>query len=209
MLSTQITKSRIQPRAILDTMSILRTTSAGFFIGDIMKKCIKCDETKELSKFPLRLDSTDSYRNQCKKCRSNYLKEYVSKNRTSIQAYRKEYRRKSIEVIHAYNEKYFKTEHYKDLKKQASRRYCMKYPIRSLAVNTLNNAVRDKRLKKPDKCSECGRKCRIHGHHEDYYKPLDVIWLCQVCHIKRHKEVNYDIRINESSRPDQCQNQEA
>ena len=38
MLSTQITKSNIQPGAILGTRPILRTTPAGFFIGDNMNQ---------------------------------------------------------------------------------------------------------------------------------------------------------------------------
>jgi len=38
MLSTQTKKSRIQPGALLGTRPILRTTPAGFFIGDNMKR---------------------------------------------------------------------------------------------------------------------------------------------------------------------------
>lgn len=43
-------------------------------------------------------------------------------------------------------------------------------------------------LVKPDKCSECGTEGRIDGHHEDYSKPLEVMWLCGECHRKRHKQ---------------------
>ena len=41
-----------------------------------MKKCIKCSKMKSLSDFPVRKDSPDGYRNQCKDCRSKYLKSY-------------------------------------------------------------------------------------------------------------------------------------
>ena len=35
-------------------------------------------------------------------------------------------------------------------------------------------------------CSVCGSVKRIHAHHDDYSKPLDVIWLCPVHHRERH-----------------------
>lgn len=34
-------------------------------------------------------------------------------------------------------------------------------------------------------CKDCGLK-DTEMHHEDYDKPLDVIWLCRICHLKRH-----------------------
>jgi len=55
------------------------------------------------------------------------------------------------------------------------------------ARNMVKTAVINGTLKKPASCSECGAEnVRIDGHHEDYDKPLDVVWLCAACHGKRH-----------------------
>lgn len=62
------------------------------------------------------------------------------------------------------------------------------HPKRHAAHSAVNNAVRDGRLSKPSECEWCGdAHKRIHGHHEDYDKPLDVIWLCPPCHKKAHQ----------------------
>lgn len=43
-------------------------------------------------------------------------------------------------------------------------------------------------LIKPDACQECHAVGVIHGHHCDYNKPLEVMWLCPTCHGKWHRE---------------------
>lgn len=35
-------------------------------------------------------------------------------------------------------------------------------------------------------CVDCGSPVTV-AHHEDYSKPLDVIWLCQKHHLQRHR----------------------
>lgn len=42
---------------------------------------------------------------------------------------------------------------------------------------------RGKIAKQP--CSECGNP-EAQAHHENYDKPLDVIWLCKDCHVHLH-----------------------
>jgi hypothetical protein len=37
-------------------------------------------------------------------------------------------------------------------------------------------------------CEVCG-DAKSHGHHEDYAKPLDVVWLCQKHHMERHRKI--------------------
>lgn len=36
------------------------------------------------------------------------------------------------------------------------------------------------------KCERCGEKQKLHRHHRDYNKPLEVVILCQPCHEKEH-----------------------
>lgn len=36
-------------------------------------------------------------------------------------------------------------------------------------------------------CSGCGHRI-AEKHHEDYSKPLDVVWLCRECHLQLHKQ---------------------
>jgi hypothetical protein len=64
-------------------------------------------------------------------------------------------------------------------------------PYAYRARYAVTNAVRDGRLKKPDSCERCGTYGRIHGHHEDYAKPLEVVWLCAACHKARHRELGW------------------
>jgi hypothetical protein len=51
---------------------------------------------------------------------------------------------------------------------------------------------RQKDLIRPTKCCEdCGKHLKkLVGHHPDYNKPLDVIWLCYPCHSYRHNKRN-------------------
>ncbi len=52
------------------------------------------------------------------------------------------------------------------------------------AYRVYREAIKDGSLVRPAACSRCGAKPSqsIHGHHRDYSRPLDVVWLCSKCH---------------------------
>ena len=44
-------------------------------------------------------------------------------------------------------------------------------------------------MQKPAACQDCGKASDdLDGHHEDYSKPADVVWVCPACHGKRHRK---------------------
>ncbi len=58
---------------------------------------------------------------------------------------------------------------------------------RALVNRQLREAVYAGRINKPAECSSCGTGGRLDGHHRDYDKPFDVVWLCRQCHANAHR----------------------
>lgn len=40
---------------------------------------------------------------------------------------------------------------------------------------------------KPTTCEKCLKSASLEGHHPDYSRPLEVMWLCRKCHRAEHK----------------------
>ncbi len=62
-----------------------------------------------------------------------------------------------------------------------------KFPEKSAARELVNRSVRLGVLTRPESCQKCGIKTKTQGHHEDYSKPLEVMWLCTRCHGAQHR----------------------
>lgn len=144
-----------------------------------MKLCNKCEVKKSPSEFYPR-------DNACKECR----KERVRANRAANIEYYREYdRNRSMRPDRVEARiKYQETEAGKKAVERAKRKWTEKNPVKRAATYIVNNAIRDGRLRKPAHCSKCKKAGRIEGHHPDYAKPLEVIWLCSGCHTEWHKE---------------------
>lgn len=55
---------------------------------------------------------------------------------------------------------------------------------KDIARSYLNVYVRRGKVKRLP-CEICGQKAE--AHHEDYSKPLEVVWLCRKHHLQHHK----------------------
>ena len=155
---------------------------------DIIKICFKCKKAKPLYEFYKHPYMGDGHLNKCKECTKKDVHQHRIDNYEKVTAYDRA--RGMLPHRVRARKKYLKTENGKKAGDKAKRKYTKKYPLKKAASVMLNNAVRDGRIFKPKICSSCGKTGRIYGHHDDYYKPLDVKWFCAKCHKDYHKKVN-------------------
>ena len=69
---------------------------------------------------------------------------------------------------------------------EQTRRYIKKHYVKVTAHRRLSEAIQQGKVERHSKCSVCGGCDNIMAHHEDYDKPLEVIWLCWICHNNVH-----------------------
>jgi len=148
------------------------------------KQCFKCEEIKSIDEFYKHKQMGDGYLNKCKECTKKDVKN-VRKNRFD---YYKNYDKQRNSLPHRVKARrdYAQTERGKEVTRKSHEKYYKKCPEKHIARIILNNAVRDGKIMKPLTC-KCGNTGRIEAHHEDYNKPLDVVWLCVPCHRSLHK----------------------
>jgi len=80
-------------------------------------------------------------------------------------------------------------EYYKSKRGRASAGYYRsRNRIKRNASALLRRTMIRDGISRPTHCDECRRECRPEGHHDDYSKPLDVRWLCRLCHKKWHAQ---------------------
>lgn len=135
-----------------------------------MKECKQCKTVKPLTDF-YKYNET-SYFGKCKECAKLNVKKNYRKN---IEHY------KQYEVTRNKNPKR------KENQKKYAQKRVIENPIQRVANIIVGNAIRDKKLIRPNNCSKCGVECVPDGHHNDYAYPLSVTWLCRQCHNDWHK----------------------
>lgn len=146
-----------------------------------MAKCQKCE-----CYLP---DGKTNRKRTCKSCQYEkkkiWRKTYFEKNREQI--------RKQVHLNYLKNkEKVLKKT--KNWRKENKEKYLeslykseSNHPLKKPARKIFNYHIEKGTIKKPEECSKCLKKCKPEGHHIDYAKPLEVIWLCRQCHAYEHR----------------------
>lgn len=160
--------------------------------GKTTKRCPTCTKPKILDDFYKNRSRPDGVSSQCKLCCLAYQKRhsqtdgFKAKKRKWDTTYLATPRGKRVHA-QARNA-YSKTEKGREVNRTAALIYSEDNPEKRKAQQILNNAIRDGKIERPERCAKCDEKKFVEAHHEDYSKPLDVDWWCKKCHTAYHIE---------------------
>lgn len=136
------------------------------------KECFKCKTVKPLSEFYAHSEMADGHLNKCKVCTKNDVNKHRNLN---------------LEKVRAYDRERAKNPNRIKLNVEINRAWRAEDKRRHFAHSKVSYAIKTGNLIRLP-CVRCGNEKSL-AHHEDYDKPLDVVWLCQPCHSQRHKEI--------------------
>ena len=135
------------------------------------KSCIRCGVEKPLTDFYKHSAMADGHLGKCSQC----CREQAIENRRNNQA-----------RYNGYDMHRNKLPHRIEARAKVLARLKEERPEVYAAHYAVSNAIRDGKLEKKD-CEVCGYPA--HAHHEDYSKPLEVVWLCHKHHMERHRKL--------------------
>ena len=131
--------------------------------------CNRCQQEKELDQFPKNRIKKLGHGYTCKSCEAKF-------NRI-----RDRIRDKTPERI-AKSKAWLQSERGKELYKERIIRNKERYKANRMIRKLINIGIISKAS-----CVVCG-DLNSKGHHPDYSKPLEVIWLCQKHHSEIHRK---------------------
>lgn len=157
------------------------------------KKCFKCGKAKPLDEFYKHPRMKDGHLGKCKEC----TKKDVAEDRINNPEKLKARDRKRNRLPHRIKKRkeYAQSPKGRKVCNKIKKNWTEKNPLKRLASLMVNRAIKAGRLKRQS-CEKCGSAVRVHGHHDDYYKPLEVRWLCSKCHAKLHREIENSRKLD-------------
>ncbi len=131
----------------------------------VVKRCSQCGQEKNTEEFARNRSRLDGLSDWCNICNAIQQKTWRKAHPEKCREYARRYREVHPEIgrVWAAHDK-------------------LVHPDRWRARRRLAYAIEIREMVQPDKCERCGTSGKMHGHHADYLRPLEVEWLCSVCH---------------------------
>jgi len=114
----------------------------------------------------------------------SYHQEYQRQHKEQCQEYGRKWRKQNPDYHSQYGRRYYQVNN--EAVKSAVMEWVVDNPEKVVAQNAFKSQIRNGNIVRPETCSTCGETGVISGHHKDYTKPLEVIWLCHSCHKRTH-----------------------
>ncbi len=158
---------------------------------DFNKTCFKCKQVFSLDEFYTHPRMADGHLNKCKTCTKADTAARVAKKSQDPIWIEQEIERCRLKMRKARaNRKYVFTP---EQNRDKDRKYRAKYPEKHQAKLLVRRAIQNGSLTRCN-CQICDNP-DSEAHHEDYSKPLEVIWLCPKHHAERHVEKRRQDRL--------------
>lgn len=151
-----------------------------------MKTCKGCGALKSLEGFYRHSKMADGHLNYCKECKRSEMRSRHIANPGKRRAYDRR-RFQEDPRVRERHKRYQKTEAGKLAMRKSKLKWQEANSEKRAAHIILGNAVARGEIVKPSACEKCGERGNIHGHHDDYTRPLDVVWVCPKCHANIHE----------------------
>lgn len=145
----------------------------------MIKICFKCKTERPVSDFYAHPQMADGLLGKCKECTKKDVRARYAESREERASYERK-RRSTPERREAQVEY-----------QRAARK---RNPQKSRARAATRHAIQAGKLV-PLPCEVC-LSVAVQAHHEDYNKPLDVMWLCFEHHRARHGQLSTGVRAN-------------
>lgn len=179
---------------------------------NMMKVCTGCKEEKSVDEFGKDKKGLLGRNQKCKVCccarakltvhspeaienRKKYRSEWQKEKRPILNARLRDRYVKNIESerdkANERMRRYMASEKGKVKHNETRKKYEKDNPEKISAQRKVRNAIKTGKLIRPEICDVCNKQGNIEGHHEDYNKPLEVIWMCQFCHLYHHQSSRF------------------
>lgn len=136
-----------------------------------MKRCSRCGEQLPLDSFHRDRSRPDGRQRTCRSCKTAEAAERRFSDPERHAEEQRAWRRKNPEAV-------------REIKRRSDSRESRRAARKATAL--VHWHVKHGKLMRPELCSRCMQAGPVEAHHEDYARPLDVVWLCKKCHLARH-----------------------